>query len=99
MLVIMGTVRIDPDRLDDARPAMERMIAASNAEPGCLDYAYAQDLLDPGLIHISERWTDRAALKAHSQSPHMGEWRKAISKVGVVERNLRLFETGEGEAI
>jgi quinol monooxygenase YgiN len=99
MLIIAGTVRIDPARLDEARPAMAKMVAASNAEAGCLGYAYAQDLLDPGLIHISESWTGRAALKAHFESPHMGEWRAAITEVGVSERNLRLFETDEGEAV
>ena len=37
---------------------MERMIAASRAEPGCLGYAYAEDILEPGLIRVSEAWQD-----------------------------------------
>jgi quinol monooxygenase YgiN len=99
MLIIMGTVRIDPERLSAALPAMERMVAASNAEDGCLLYAYSQDLVDPGLIRISERWTDRAALKAHFTSPHMAQWRQVIPTLGISERNLSLYEANEGEPV
>ena len=46
-LVILGTFRVPPDRLGTARGAMARMIAASRAEDGCLDYAYAEDVHEP----------------------------------------------------
>ena len=36
MIIIMGTVKIAPDRLDAAKPAMQRMVEASRAEPGCI---------------------------------------------------------------
>jgi quinol monooxygenase YgiN len=43
--------------------------AAMLQEPGCIRYAFAQDLLDRTLIHISEAWRDKAALDAqHSAS-------------------------------
>ncbi|WP_084396339.1 putative quinol monooxygenase [Henriciella aquimarina] len=92
MIVIEGTVRIDPARLDDARPAMETMVRASRAEAGCIDYAYAIDMLDPGLVRVSERWQDRDALKAHFESVHMTEWRGVIAGLGLRDRSLRLYE-------
>jgi quinol monooxygenase YgiN len=55
MLLITGTFRIPPERLAEARPAMAAMIAASRAEAGCLDYSYAEDLLEPGLIRVTDR--------------------------------------------
>ena len=99
MILIMGTVRIDPARIETARPAMAAMVAASNAEDGCETYAYSQDLLDPGLIHITERWRDREALAAHFSSAHMATWRGAIPGLGISDRNLRRYESDEGEAI
>lgn len=98
-VIIMGTVRIDPERIGAALPAMSKMVAASNAEDGCLLYAYSQDLVDPGLVRISEQWRDREALKAHFQTPHMAEWRGVIPTLGISERNLTLFEAGEGEPV
>ena len=92
MIVIEGTVRVAPDRIEAARPAMERMIRASRAEAGCLDYAYSLDLLDPGLVRVTERWESREALAAHFQTPHMAEWRAQFASLGISGRDLRLYE-------
>src|SRR5690606_30067336 len=62
MLLIVGIVRLPPERLDAARPVMRRMVEHSRAEDGCEGYAYAEDVLDPGLIHVTELWRDQAAL-------------------------------------
>ncbi|MEZ2329421.1 putative quinol monooxygenase [Mesorhizobium sp. RCC_202] len=96
MLLIIGTVRLPPDRLEQAKPAMERMISASRAEPGCLDYSYAQDVLDPGLIRVSEAWSDRSALDAHFKSAHIAEWRASWAALGISDRKLTLHETDGG---
>jgi quinol monooxygenase YgiN len=95
MILIAGTVRFPPESMPEARPAMERMITATRAEDGCLQYAFAEDVLDPGLIHISELWRDRAALDAHGATPHMAEWRAAGREIGIHGRDLRLYEVGE----
>ncbi|TPN82679.1 antibiotic biosynthesis monooxygenase [Mesorhizobium sp. CU2] len=96
MLLIIGTVRLPPDMLEQAKPAMQRMILASRAEPGCLQYSYAQDVLDTGLIHVSEAWSDRAALDAHFNSAHIAEWRASWVELGIGERKLTLYETDGG---
>ena len=99
MLLIIGTVRLPAGRLDAARPAMASMIEASRAEPGCLEYSYAQDVLDPGLIHVKERWKDRMALAEHFKSAHIAGWRASWSSLGIGERNLSLYEVGESQPI
>ncbi|MEO0981508.1 MAG: putative quinol monooxygenase [Pseudomonadota bacterium] len=92
MILIEGTVRIPEGALERTRPAMEKMIAASRAEEGCIDYAYSVDVLDSSLIRIAERWRSRADLAAHFKTPHMDDWRKAVAEAGVTERSLRLYE-------
>ena len=99
MIIIMGTVKIAPDKLQAAKPAMQRMVEASRAEPGCIAYAYAQDLLDPATIHVAEQWRDRAALTEHFATPHMAEWRGVMGDLGLTGRDLRVFEADEGSAI
>jgi len=96
MLLIMGTVRLPAGGLDRARAAMEKMVTASRAEDGCLTYAYGQDVLDPTLIHIVERWHDREALRAHAVSAHMAEWRAAGGDLGLHDRDLKLYDADEG---
>ena len=95
MLLIVGTVRLPPGNLDAARPVMRRMVDASRAEPGCLDYGYAEDVLEPGLIHVKEMWVDQSALDRHFASPHIAEWRAAWPELGICERRLVVYEVGE----
>ena len=71
---------------------MAAMLAASRAEDGCLAYNYAQDVLDPCVIHISERWRDRAALDAHFATPHMAAWRAQFGAIGISDRDLRCMK-------
>lgn len=98
MLLIVGTVRLPPERLDVARPVMARMIAASRAEDGCEDYSYAEDVLEPGLIHVNELWRDQGALDRHFASEHIAAWRAAWPSLGIHDRNLRLYEVGPDRA-
>jgi quinol monooxygenase YgiN len=99
MLLIVGTIRIQVGALDRARPAMAAMVTASRAEDGCLAYSYAQDVLDPTLIHVIERWRERAALDAHGATAHIAEWRKAWADLGIHDRDLALYEADDGKPI
>ena len=50
MLMILGTFRLPADKMDAGRPAMTRMVEASRAEDGCVEYVFAEDVADPGSI-------------------------------------------------
>lgn len=92
MIIVEGTVRIVPGTIEKMRPVMEQMIRASRAEPGCIDYAYAVDVLDDTLVRIHERWESRDALEAHFKTAHMDKWRSFLPTMGISERSLRLYE-------
>jgi len=78
---------------------MATMVEASRAETGCAEYSYAEDVLDAGLIHVKERWMDRAALDEHFRSAHIANWRARWPSLGIGERNLCLYEIGEPKPI
>lgn len=99
MLLIAGTIRLPPERVDAARAAMRAMVAASRAKDGCLAYSYAQDVLDSGLIHVHEIWRDRAALDRHFAAPHLRAWRRAWPDLGIGERDLRLCEVADWQPV
>ena len=90
MIIVEGTIRIAD--LAKARPAMLEMIRASRAEVGCIDYAYALDLLVSGLVRVSERWESREALAAHVASEHIKRWRALWPEIGVSDRQLRMYD-------
>ncbi|MGX7925607.1 putative quinol monooxygenase [Tsuneonella sp. HG094] len=99
MILVLGTVKLAPERLEGARAAMERMVTASRVEPGCIAYGYGQDMLDPNTIHVVEKWRDRAALDAHFATPHMAEWRRVMGELGLSGRDLQVFTADEGQPI
>ncbi len=91
-LIVAGTVRAPPENLDGLRPHMIAMMAATRAEDGCEAYAYAEDVAEPGLIHVFEIWRDQTALDAHFATAHMAAWRAAWPAFGVGDRNLKAYE-------
>jgi quinol monooxygenase YgiN len=92
MIIVAGSVRVDPAKREAARAIMEKVITASRGEDGCIDYAYAVDVLDPGLLRVWEVWRDRETLQRHFQTPHLGEWRAAWPTFGISDRKLAIYD-------
>jgi quinol monooxygenase YgiN len=92
MIIVAGTVRIEPNKLQEARGIMERMIAASRAEDGCIEYSYSVDVLDPRVVHVFEAWRDQETLQKHFKMPHLAEWRAAWPSFGISDRKLHMYE-------
>lgn len=90
MIIIEGTIRVRD--MAAARPHIRAVVEATRAEQGCIDYAFAEDVIEPNLIRITERWESIDALKAHAQAPHFLAWRARGEELGVSERNLRLYD-------
>ena len=65
MVIVGGTFEFDPDKRDLFLASRTEMMRVSRAEPGCLEYTFSADPLDPGRVVLFERWTDQDALDAH----------------------------------
>ncbi len=98
-LVIAGTIRVPPEKLEAFRPHMLAMLEASRAEDGCLVYSYAEDVAEPGLIRVFEAWRDQAALDAHFATAHLAAWRAAWPEFGVSDRRLIAYEVASQRAV
>jgi quinol monooxygenase YgiN len=98
-ILVIGTVRLPPEKLLAARADIFAMIGASRAEEGCLEYCYAEDVLEPGLIHVKEIWTSREALRDHFAAPHLGAWRSAWPRLQISDRKLELYEISNPEPV
>ncbi len=80
MIIIQGWIRLADGEIARLRPAAETMINTTRTtEPGCIEYNFAVDLVEPNLIRISERWKDQAALDAHFASAHMAAFQKVMA--------------------
>lgn len=95
MILVTGHFRLAPGDVNRARPHMRNMIEATRSEPGCILYSFADDVLEPGVIRIVERWQDWPSLEAHGKAPHMDAWRAALKDIGVIDREVTAHASGE----
>jgi quinol monooxygenase YgiN len=98
MIVVVGQFRMPADAMAAARPLMEKVMLATRAEPGCVEYNYAEDVLDPGLIRVSEIWHSRDQLTAHLQTDHMRTWGEERIALGLSGRAIKVFNADDGVA-
>ena len=96
MIVVVGQFRMPTEAMTAARPLMEKVMLATRAEDGCVEYNYAEDVLDPGLIRVSEVWHSRAQLNAHMKTAHMITWGQERIALGLSGRAITVFEADDG---
>ena len=95
MLLVYGSARFHADDIDAMREAAHDMVSKSRDEEGCIAYSYAFDLFDPTLMHIVEKWDDRAALARHFEMPHMKTWRATLATLRISDLELFTIEGDE----
>jgi len=98
-IAVIGRFRFPRERLGEARLEMRKVIEATRTEPGCLAYSYAEDVLEPGLFHVTEMWESRGHLDAHFKAAHMVAWTKVRGPLGFSHREVAVFELGAAEEI
>ena len=91
MIVVQGVAKVHPEDMPALRVAAAVMVPATRAEPGCNAYAYAEDMLDPGVVHIVEQWRDDAAIAAHFASPHMATFNAALGKARILALKVTAY--------
>lgn len=92
MIILAGTFRLDPAKLDQAKAHIAAIVAGSRSEAGCIAYSFGHDPVEPDVVNVFEVWRDRAALDFHRQTQHMAEWRKAQPAIGMHDRRLAIYE-------
>lgn len=79
MIIIAGSIRLDPERVDAALEAGWPHIEGARGQRGCLAYQWALEPREPGRVEVFERWQDEAALAAHLEGPH---YRNMLATLG-----------------
>ena len=79
MILLTGWVDVNPEKRDAALVAGKPHMTATRAWPGCLDYVWSADPLNPARIYIYERWEDADSLTSHLAGPHYAAMRDTIA--------------------
>ena len=59
------------------RAELEKLVAPTRLEEGCLQYDLHVDNDNPGFFVFYENWTSEALLQAHLAAPHLDAFRAA----------------------
>jgi quinol monooxygenase YgiN len=65
MVIIVGTIEVDPDQRDMFVASQAAEMAACRAEPGCIDWSMLLDPDRPDVVRLLEVWADVPAFETH----------------------------------
>ncbi len=99
MILVIGHLKIAPEKIATVRKPLQTMIAATRQEAGCILYAFAEDVVEPGVLRIVERWENWEALGAHGAAPHMAAWRDTLTGIAILDREVIAYEAGKTKAL
>jgi quinol monooxygenase YgiN len=98
MIVIEGRLTVDPADRDTVAALMIPMSEASEAEDGCLQYRFSEEVGRPGQFRLAEIWESEDALGAHFGSPHMATFTAGLGPV-TMDTELWKFQVTSREPL
>jgi len=69
-LTLIATIKALPGHAEAVAAGLQRLVTATCAEPGCLQYALHRNKMDPDQFVMIEQWRDAEALDQHRAAPH-----------------------------
>jgi quinol monooxygenase YgiN len=92
MLVIVGTMNVEPSDRDALLEASKAVMAETLKEDGCHAYCFTPDINDPGVVHVVEKWESEAHLGPHLKSEHIKTFGRALKPLKVTGRDFTVYE-------
>jgi quinol monooxygenase YgiN len=89
VIIVAGHFVVDPAQRDQFLDSRADVMRTSRAEAGCITYAFSPDPLDPGRVHLFERWESKAALADHLAALRQ---RPRAAGVEVLESEVQQYE-------
>ena len=95
MIIARVEIHVEPASVEALKGALADMERDTRAEPGCLDYAFSQEINNPGVVRVSELWKDMAALEAHMKALHMATFQQAVVQHAPKSVDVKFYEGTE----
>lgn len=89
---IIGTVVAKPATRQELQAILDAQVEPTRAEPGCINYDFHADTLDPCVFMFYENWESKAALDAHLKMPHLGPLMKRLDTLLARPIEIRFYE-------
>lgn len=70
-LTIIAHITAKPGQIELVKAALEKLVAPTLAEEGCINYDLHQDNDNPAHFMFYENWESREMWQAHTKAPHL----------------------------
>jgi len=70
-VTVVARIQAKPGKEAELRGELQKLLAPTHAEEGCISYDMHDSLDDPGLFLFYESWTTRKAIDRHLGSAHV----------------------------
>jgi quinol monooxygenase YgiN len=95
MIIVQGWVKVHETDADALREAARELAAATRLEAGNRAYAFAEDVNEPGLFHIIERWDSEEAVAAHMAAPALIAFTPKLAAMRDVRLRIARYDAPE----
>ena len=92
MVVVSGTFSFPAGSADGVKAAMAACVAETTKEEGCITYRFYPDMEQPDVYRVFEEWETMEHLGAHGKSAHLAEFRNTLQGLGLVNREVKIYE-------
>ena len=95
MIVVSGTITIDPANNDQMVELLNALIPATLEEDGCESYGMYHDQRSPGSWRVFEEWASEDALNAHMGAEHMATFMAGAGALGITGTSIDKYEVSD----
>ena len=95
MIIVSGSIVIDPANTERATELTSARVAAMSAEPGNLSYGFYADVEQPGRYQLYEEWETQEAIDGHNASEHFAAFMVASAELGIVSVEVNQFAVSD----
>jgi len=92
MLLVSGTIVMNPDKIDRARALIRPLAEETRKEPGCIAYEFCVAIDEPGRLHLHEEWESLEAIDAHVASPHLAAFMAGLGDLDITHAEIFRYE-------
>ncbi|GGP59228.1 putative quinol monooxygenase [Shewanella saliphila] len=77
-LTIVANIKAKADKIELVKAELIKLVEATRAEEGCINYDLHQDNANPAHFMFYENWQSRELWQAHMGNQHIAEYASAV---------------------
>ena len=93
MIIIIGSVTIRDETIDEALRISQEHVNRSRIEAGCINHGVHIDNEDPNRLVFVERWESMEQLEQHFQVTESAEFAGKIAELASVAPTMELYHS------